>query len=305
MDKKDTFKSLVAAAAAALVGLAARAAGPNSPASAELPDDVPPAEAPAEDGAAAPAKRRNPSFAFRSEFASGYLSSGGTLGDTSPISTQCLYWRYGLGDYGTLSGYGWTISSLHNRQHDAHHEAFYQFESAFYYGYDWKVRDEFTLRTKAGPLWNPTYGYHDGHNCNWGVHAVQSLDNPYVTPYINWLGMVRTAIRERARIGVEHKFKLCEGFSLTPFTETVWMDSRRYQSRYGGIPQDRFLGGAFATVTTGVVLEWMWSKDFMFFARLRQYDVINSQSRRAVKHQDSYYAKCDWPVLGVGFEYRF
>ena len=106
-------------------------------------------------------------------------------------------------------------------------------------------------------------------------------------------------------MGVEKKFKVAEAVSVTPFVETVWMDSRRYQQRYGGIPQDRFLGGAFATMTSGVVLDWEFAKDWHLFSRLRQYDIINSQSRRAVKKQDAYYAKCDQFIFSLGLQVFF
>jgi hypothetical protein len=292
--------------AAASVALCAFAAAPHEGA----PESVEESELGAttvennEDGTARTEKKRL-SFNLRAELASGYLSSSGTLGDTWPVTTQCLFWKNDLEEYGYFSGYFWTMSALHNKQHDRHREAFYDFETAAYYGYNWKINDDFTLCSKAGPLWNPAIGYRDGYNCSWGVHAVTSLENPYVSPYINWLGMVRPTIRERARIGLAKTYKPAEKLVLTPFVETVWMDSRRYQSRYGGLPQDRFLGGAFATTTVGFELDWKFSKDLVIFTRLRQYDVINSQSRRAVKKSKDYYAKCDWPVLGIGFEYRF
>jgi hypothetical protein len=35
------------------------------------------------------------------------------------------------------------------------------------------------------------------------------------------------------------------------------------------------------------------------------FDAINSQARKALKKQDAYYAKCDWPIFKVGVEYAF
>lgn len=96
-----------------------------------------------------------------------------------------------------------------------------------------------------------------------------------------------------------------EKLTVMPFVETVWMDNRRFQSRYGGIPQGRFLGGAFATMTTGVRLTWRIDDNWRLFVRFRQYDIINNQSRRAVKKQTAYYAKCDYPIVGAGIECSF
>ena len=33
--------------------------------------------------------------------------------------------------------------------------------------------------------------------------------------------------------------------------------------------------------------------------------VYFDQARRAVKKQDAYYAKCDWPIFRLGVEYGF
>ena len=101
------------------------------------------------------------------------------------------------------------------------------------------------------------------------------------------------------------KFAVGEKLTVMPFVETVWMDNRRFQSRYGGIPQDRFLGGAFATMTTGARLTWRIDDNWRLFFRFRQYDIINNQSRHAVKKQTAYYAKCDYPIFGAGIECSF
>ena len=92
---------------------------------------------------------------------------------------------------------------------------------------------------------------------------------------------------------------------LTPSVETVWMDRRRFDSRYGAEPEDSFLGGSFATVTTGVKLSWQITENWQSYFRFQMFDVINSQARRAVKKQDAYYAKCDWPIFKLGVEYSF
>ena len=244
-------------------------------------------------------------WGLQGEVASGYLSSGGTLGDTRPVTTQRATWRYDYGEYGAISGYVWTKSSFHNRQHEAHRAAFDQFETAIYYGRDWTLPRDMALRSKFGPLWNPLVGYKDGHNCDWGVHFVQSLENDFVVPYMNGLWMVAPSPRSRIRFGLQRSFSLSGGWTVLPFVETVWMDNRRFQSRYGGIPQDRFLGGAFATMTTGVRVTWQMDDNWRLFVRLRQYDIINSQSRRAIKRQTAYYAKCDYPVVGIGVECSF
>ncbi|MBQ7234564.1 MAG: FAD-dependent oxidoreductase [Kiritimatiellae bacterium] len=244
-------------------------------------------------------------YGFKGEVSSGYLSSGGTLGDTRPVSTQQVTWLADFGEAGSISGYVWTKSSLHNKQHEIHRAEFDQIETTIYYGNTWRFPDGVELRAKVGPLWNPLIGYNDGHNCDWGIHFVQSLENSILTPYVNALWMIAPSPRSRIRFGVQRDFPVNERWSIMPFLETVWMDERRFQSRYGGMPQDRFLGGAFATMTAGLQLSWYFKEGWRMFMRFRQYDIINSQSRRAVRRQSSYYAKCDYPIVGIGIECSF
>lgn len=241
---------------------------------------------------------------FYSEVSSGYLSSGGTLGDTRPVAVQQADWMLDFHEFGRVSGYLWTISSLHDRQRNVHSSAFNQIESAIYYGRDFTIGNV-KLRTRAGPLWNPQIGYKNGHNCDWGWQLVQSLENSCITPYLNGLWMVAPSPRARIRFGASHTFALGEDFTIAPFVETVWMDRRRFKSRYGGRAQDRVLGGAFATATIGVRAVWLVSENWRLFVRIRQYDTVNRQSRRAVKRQSSYYAKCDYTVVGIGIECSF
>ena len=91
-------------------------------------------------------------WGFVGEVASGYLSSGGTLGDTRPITTQCALWREDFGEYGSISGYFWTKSSFHNRQHDSHRATFDQLETAVYYGRNWRISDGGELCARS---WGP------------------------------------------------------------------------------------------------------------------------------------------------------
>ena len=240
-----------------------------------------------------------------SEVASAYLSSSGSLSDTHPVTVQQADWLFDFYDFGKVSGYFWTISSLHDKQGKSHRMAFNQFETALYYGYDWTIRPGVALKTKTGPLWNPQIGYDHGHNCDWGWHYVQRLETKWVVPYVNALWMFSPYSRARIRMGLERSFVLGEAWTLTPSVETVWMDRERYRSRYGGAPDTSVFGGAFACVVTGLKVTWRFNENWRFFARIRQYDVINNQSRRAIKRQDNYWSKCDYPIVGIGVECNF
>lgn len=239
------------------------------------------------------------------EVSSGYLSSGGSLGDTRPVAVNRADWSFNSSEYGEISGYFWTISSLHDSQRHLHREAFNQFETAVYYGYVWST-GEVAWHGKTGPLWNPMIGYKGGHNCELGWHFVARAQNGFAVPYVNALWMFEPYSRTRIRLGIEKGIAVGESWRVTPFVEAVWMDRARYVSRYGAPPNHgRILGGVFAVATFGVKVTYALAENLNVFARVRQYDMIDAQARRAVRRKNSYYAKCDCPVAGIGLEFSF
>ena len=239
------------------------------------------------------------------EVASAYLGSSGAIYDTNPVSSQELGWLFDLGDYGWIGGYFWIISALHDRQNESHRMVFNEFELLIRYGQKWQISDKFALKASAGPLWNPPIGYKDSHNNCWGPYVVADIDNPYVVPYMSGLWLLAPQMSGRICFGVRKPFALTDTISLTPSFETVWMDRRRFDSRYGMEPEKAFFGGSFATVTTGVNLSWQITEDFRSYFKFLMFDAINSQARKALKNQDAYYAKCDWPIFRIGAEYSF
>ena len=248
---------------------------------------------------------KSSSWYVGAEIASAYLGSSGAIYDTNPITSQEVGWLFDFGEYGRIDGYFWIVSSLHDRQHESHRMLFSEFETVIRYGQSWRVAEKVTLKASAGPLWNPAIGYKGAHRNTWGPYVTAYLDNPIVVPYMSGLWILSPKMRGRIRFGVRKTFALSEHFDLTPSIETVWMDRRRFDSRYGAEPEDAFLGGSFATVTTGVKLSWQITENWQSYFRFQMFDVINSQARRAVKKQDVYYAKCDWPIFKLGVEYSF
>lgn len=245
------------------------------------------------------------SFVLDAKVSSAYLGSSGTLYDTWPNATQTAEFSADLGEYGELSGYGWFFTSLHNRQHESHRMMFNEYESALHYGYSFDLRKDVAWVVKAGWLWNPAIGYDEGHNSNWGISFVQRLENPYVVPFMNGLWMMQPTQRGRIRFGLSRAFDISESWSLRLSAESVWADKRRYRRLYGVSPQDDFMGGAFVTVVTGMTLSWHVAKDLDVYVQFRQYDLINGEARRVVRGRSSYYAKCDWPIAGIGVSYYF
>ena len=47
------------------------------------------------------------------------------------------------------------------------------------------------------------------------------------------------------------------------------------------------------------------TENLQTYFRFLMFDAVNSQARAALKKQDAYYAKRDWPVFRLGVEYSF
>ena len=241
------------------------------------------------------------------EFENAYLSSSGTLSDTRPISMENVDWTYRLGDYGKFWGYGCFLGTLHERQHEYHRAAFNEFETGFFYGYDWKLNDEFTFCNSAGGVWNPLFGYRDGYRDTlWEYRYFQSLENPYLTPYWDILGLLSPAPSwMRIRMGVRRSFNLTDTLVLTPSIDCVWGDYDRYHARYGEYPSRDFLHGAFVSTTAGLKLEWFITECFSVWAKVRQFDTIDPQARRLEKKKTVYWAKPDYTIFTLGLGLHF
>jgi len=241
------------------------------------------------------------------EVESAYLSSSGTLCDTKPVSLQNLDLDLSLSDWGHLWGYGCFLSALHDEQHELHRPAFNEFEGGVFYGYDWKINDTFTFSQSAGGIWNPLFGYRNGNDITlWEYRYFQSLENPYVTPFWDILGLISpTPSWARIRLGLRRAFHLTDTLVLTPAFETVWADRDRFRARYGELPENRFLGGAFATTTVTLKLEWFFAESWSCWVKIRQFDTVDPQARRLEEEKTDYWAKPDCTIYTVGLGRRF
>ena len=238
---------------------------------------------------------------------SAYLSSSGTICDSRPTALQNLDWDISVRDLGHLWGYASFLSMLHDGQHELHRPAFNEFEGGLFYGYDWRVSDSFTLRNSAGGVWNPLFGYRNGNDVTlWEYRYFQSLENPFLTPFWDILGLVSpTPSWLRIRFGVRRSFNLTDALVLTPMVESVWGDSDRFRARYGESPDHTFLGGAFPTATMTLKLEWFWSKQWSAWVAFREFVTIDPQARAAVKRKSEYWEVNDLAIFTFGVGYWF
>ena len=234
------------------------------------------------------------------------LSPSGGLYDSLPEATQSLDWRQGLGRFGYLCGFYSIYSSLHDRQHEVHRAAFNDMDFDLCYGYDVELADGVAVRTSGGPYFDVPIGYHGAHMKCWGGIMLQSLANPYLTPYWGVLWLREPQKKGRIKVGLKKSFEISDGLTFSIFAEGVWMDKRRFNLRYGDEPEKSTIGGgAVAFVLSGGRLDWKITDSITLFASYIQYDLVNPQARSSVKKRGRYCDKCDWPIARVGLSYSF
>ena len=237
-------------------------------------------------------------FKAYSEIGSGYISSSGNISDTRPVAIECVSGDAGLGDYGEIGGYVWTISKLHGKRDATHRRAFYEFEMGVWYGYDWRIADGWGVDSKIMPMWDVEPGVKRSKHVTQELQVVQSLENPYLTPYYSLLYCYAPNHWFRVRMGVRRSFKLMEGVSLAPGAETVYSDARRYETRYGHEPESRLDG--FSSLISYVTLKWDFAENWNVYFRIKQYDLVGSNARAAVRRNGAYYSRTDYTIYTVG-----
>lgn len=238
--------------------------------------------------------------------ASAGLSPSGGLYDTLPEATQVLDWRQELGRFGYLCGFYSMYSSLHDRQHEVHRSAFNDMDGDVCYGYDVDLADGVALQTSGGPYFDVPIGYKDAHMKCWGGIMLQSLANPYVTPYWGVLWLKEPYSKGRIKAGLRKSIEICEYLTFSIFAEGVWMDKRRFDIRYGEEPKkNTIMGGAVAFMLSGFRFDWRMTDSLTLYASYTQYDLVNPQARRSVEARGRYCDKCDWPIARIGVSYVF
>lgn len=240
----------------------------------------------------------NLNFRAYSEIGSGYISSSGNISDTRPVAIECVNGDAGLGDYGEVGGYVWTISKLHGKRDATHRRAFYEFEMGVWYAYEWIISEGWGVDSKIMPMWDVEPGVRRSNHVTQELQAVQSLENPYLTPYYSLLYCYAPDHWFRVRLGVRRSFRLPGGVSLAPGIETVYSDARRYERRYGHEPDSRLDG--FSSLISYVTLKWDFAENWNVYFRIKQYDLVGSNARAAVRRNSAYYSKTDYTICTVG-----
>ena len=239
-----------------------------------------------------------------------YISRGKVIEDR-PVASALVRGQLNLGDWGSPGIQSWDLCSLGNRRADVHRRAFNETDIGVYWHYDYSFCEEWRLSSEVVKYWVMFPGYRDPYRAKktdsmineWRV--LQSLENPYVTPFY----LLRRGYHPNdwfyIRAGVRHSFDLGGGFSLVPqwYSENgnEWLFERRYGRRQGG---RKYHSGMQAS---NFILElaWKMSKNLSFFVSVHQFDIVSADAWRNVKANVSPCMRRDLTVGTIGCRIKF
>lgn len=248
------------------------------------------------------------------EFASAYKTRGVVI-DSRPLLSESADVLFDLSPFGFIGGTVWSGSAVsdHGQSYNRRN-AFNETYLAVYGGYDLELAEDWTLRTAFGRGWDMLPGY-DDELCRgfyeWLV--MQSLENPYVTPYY----LLRRSF-QRARgcyweVGLKRDFALTDQLVLTVNLFSELSDGRQPESAYGPDPysetgEERYPRG-FLALDADVRLAYYLTEWMSVYVYVHQFDVVSGELRDAI---DWYHDTYDMPEMkkdltygGVGLRIRF
>jgi len=242
----------------------------------------------------------------RAYFESAYISSTGKLGYTRPVAEQYLDLKADFGRFGWVRTDAWIISDLTGQQQATHRCAMYCYEGTLVYGYDLRINEKLSLSSFGGILWDWLGGYKNYAGIPICWHAAQRLDNKFLTPYWNGLGLMTDGDKwHRIRVGVDHPFIISPTITLTPYVDFTFGNEARFRANYGGDPQSRILMGMPMFSMSGIILKWKFWNEWYLWGRYRHMFVIDPRARELLHERGKETDKTNYPFFGLGVGLRF
>lgn len=247
---------------------------------------------------------------LKADLRNAYVSSGGSVVETEPVSAQSLSAWYDLHEYGRIGGYFWTISSLCGQKDDVRRRLFHEIETAPQYGYTYKFCSGLAIDTEIANIFNPTIGYDDfeAKDTDMIINVIQSLENPYVTPYYDFKGEYYPNNWIRCATGIRHAFLFFDGrLSVMPFWSVIWGDNNRYEMKFEQESESMmsFFGFTAMYSWVGIRCNYKINDYWSTYLRLQQYDIIDPAGRKHESEKDVPWAVCDYPLVVIGAALSF
>jgi len=210
---------------------------------------------------------------------SAYISRGRVIEHT-PIQANDIDVRFDLSGFGRFGLDHWNCSSLGDSASRFHRRAFHELDWTPYYGYAWRFSDGWSLDSEIRPQWQAYYGgVRRDPPTSFELDFVQSIKNPYVTPF--W--MMRYTF-EPVRwgyyvVGLKRTFVICRYLRLTPRVSTDFADGAGRRRRFGPRSDGTPYGAGILSVVAELKAEVPITDWFSLYAAVGQFDVLDSGGR--------------------------
>lgn len=246
-----------------------------------------------------------------SEFSTVYKTRGAVI-DSRPSIANSFDVLFDLDPFGFIGGNVWANSAMsRGGQSYTRRNAFNEVYYAVYAGYDLEFSENWSLLTVVGRGWDTLPGYND-ELCKgfpeWLL--MQSLENPYVTPYYTLRRAMGVASGCLWEVGLRRKFELYDRLYLTVNFSTELSDRRHLAAIWGENPcsDDGRYDAGFLGLNLNIRLAYYLTEWLNVYVYVHQFDTVNSDFRETL---DFYHrwgcpeAVKDITYGGVGLQIRF
>ena len=232
----------------------------------------------------------------------------GYVWNVRPYSAQFVDGEIDLGAFGRFDASVWTMSALTSKGTSDRFTRYAYAEADYLlrYSYDIELAEDWRLTTGIARQWVTNPGYVGGRTvCDWQV--MQSLKNPYLTPYWKVRAIHRPFNETYWIVGVRRGFELLEDLTMTVDFFGDLGDHRHYANLYGakaGDPTRRYHGGLQA-LNLVFRLDYALTQNIGLFAFVGQFCLVSDDARDAVKATKTPEARRDLTFGGVGVSFDF
>jgi len=246
-------------------------------------------------------------FNAYTDIESAYICRG-YVWDSKPFNAQYADIGFDAGAFGHLEGYVWAMNALTSRGHSTSmRNAYNEVDYGLRYTYNIKFNDDFTLANTFIRQWVTNPGVrHGGHSAiDW--QFLQTLKNPYITPYWRIRYFRRPFTGTYYCAGLKRSFELTERLSLTLDAFADFGNRSHFRHLFGTNPEHPgrdYHAGAHA-VNFVARIDYALTEYFGVYAFAGAFSLVDNDARRTVKAQDLEESKRDLFYGGAGVKVQF
>lgn len=237
------------------------------------------------------------------------LSSGYNLYGARYNKEPC-YWTYvevnlTAGKFGSVGASLWQNADMTARR-KATMCRMNEWDWSVYYRAGYSFSDDWNLQGEVGHLWYVFPGI-DGplvSSClsDKEIYGRLRLQNPYVTPYVDWCYDYDLFPGAIFLSGIFREFALPGGFALTPDLMVGGGTKNLIACLYP--PYDDRIGGGLTFAQVSVLLSYRFNQFFGVHARLAFVTILDEEIREAIDDDDGDLANdFVWGTIGVDFAF--